>query len=51
MTAQAHLPLLTPAASPPRLGFLGVGWIGRHRMQALVESGIEVRRSTGSTHG
>jgi predicted dehydrogenase len=23
----------------PRLGFLGVGWIGRHRMQAVVESG------------
>lgn len=40
MTAQAHLPLLNPVESPPRLGFLGVGWIGRHRMQALVESGI-----------
>jgi predicted dehydrogenase len=26
--------------SLPRLGFLGVGWIGRHRMQALVESGF-----------
>lgn len=23
----------------PRLGFLGVGWIGRHRMQAVVASG------------
>jgi predicted dehydrogenase len=23
----------------PRLGFLGVGWIGRHRMQAIVETG------------
>ncbi len=23
-----------------RLGFLGVGWIGRHRMQALLESGL-----------
>lgn len=23
----------------PRLGFLGVGWIGRHRMQAILESG------------
>ena len=23
----------------PRLGFLGVGWIGRHRMNAIVESG------------
>ncbi len=24
----------------PRVGFLGVGWIGRDRMQALVESGL-----------
>ncbi|HLL23426.1 MAG TPA: Gfo/Idh/MocA family oxidoreductase [Kofleriaceae bacterium] len=24
----------------PRLGFLGVGWIGRHRMQALLEQGV-----------
>ena len=24
----------------PRVGFLGVGWIGRHRMQALVEGGL-----------
>ena len=23
----------------PRLGFLGVGWIGRHRLQAIAESG------------
>ena len=23
----------------PRVGFLGVGWIGRHRMQAVIESG------------
>jgi len=23
----------------PRLGFLGVGWIGRHRMRAMVEAG------------
>jgi predicted dehydrogenase len=27
----------------PRLGFLGVGWIGRHRMNAIIESGaVEV---------
>jgi len=25
--------------SRPRLGFLGVGWIGRHRMQAIIEQG------------
>ena len=24
----------------PRLGFLGVGWIGRHRMQAILETGV-----------
>lgn len=24
----------------PRLGFLGVGWIGRHRMEAIANSGI-----------
>jgi predicted dehydrogenase len=30
-------------ARRPRLGFLGVGWIGRHRMRALAESGaVEV---------
>jgi len=23
----------------PRIGFLGVGWIGRHRMQAILETG------------
>ncbi|HZA99342.1 MAG TPA: Gfo/Idh/MocA family oxidoreductase, partial [Gemmatimonadales bacterium] len=24
----------------PRLGFLGVGWIGRHRLEAVVQSGV-----------
>ncbi|WP_297509977.1 Gfo/Idh/MocA family oxidoreductase [uncultured Caulobacter sp.] len=24
----------------PRVGFLGVGWIGRHRLQALIEAGV-----------
>ncbi|HYC02203.1 MAG TPA: Gfo/Idh/MocA family oxidoreductase [Azospirillaceae bacterium] len=28
------------ATTRPRLGFLGVGWIGRHRMQAIVEGGL-----------
>jgi predicted dehydrogenase len=27
------------APARPRLGFLGVGWIGRHRMRAIVECG------------
>ncbi|HEX2244237.1 MAG TPA: hypothetical protein VHK27_13515, partial [Gammaproteobacteria bacterium] len=26
-------------SAQPRVGFLGVGWIGRHRLQSLVESG------------
>ena len=29
-------------ATLPRLGFLGVGWIGRHRMQALSQEGLAV---------
>jgi predicted dehydrogenase len=33
------IPIPSPAPRLPRLGFLGVGWIGRHRMQAIVESG------------
>ena len=24
----------------PRVGFLGVGWIGRNRLEALVSSGL-----------
>jgi predicted dehydrogenase len=27
-------------ATRPRLGFLGVGWIGRHRMEALAAAGL-----------
>ncbi|MFC7704832.1 Gfo/Idh/MocA family protein [Plastorhodobacter daqingensis] len=40
--------LLSPRTSPadlrrPRLGFLGLGWIGRHRMEALsATDGIEI---------
>ena len=26
--------------SRPRLGFLGVGWIGRHRMEAIAQAGV-----------
>src|SRR5437868_11199518 len=26
--------------SRPRLGFLGVGWIGLHRMEAIAQSGV-----------
>ncbi|RAK52436.1 gfo/Idh/MocA family oxidoreductase [Phenylobacterium deserti] len=36
-------PATAQATTRPRLGFLGVGWIGRHRMEAIVETGaVEV---------
>jgi predicted dehydrogenase len=31
---------IAPEPRPPRLGFLGVGWIGRHRLEAIVHSGV-----------
>jgi len=33
---------LESATRSPRLGFLGVGWIGRQRLKALVDSGAAV---------
>ncbi len=30
---------MSVATQTPRLGFLGVGWIGRHRMKALLDAG------------
>jgi predicted dehydrogenase len=36
--APAGAPPEVPVARP-RLGFLGVGWIGRHRMKAILETG------------
>jgi predicted dehydrogenase len=36
MIADLKLPATT---KPARLGFLGVGWIGRHRMEAILASG------------
>jgi predicted dehydrogenase len=30
---------VTATRTRPRIGFLGVGWIGRHRMRALADSG------------
>jgi predicted dehydrogenase len=32
----------TPGAVRPRLGFLGTGWIGRHRMEAIAAGGDAV---------
>ena len=29
-----------PQARRPRLGFLGVGWIGRHRLEAIARAGV-----------
>src|SRR4051812_20804516 len=29
-----------PIARPARVGFLGVGWIGRHRMEAMLATGL-----------
>lgn len=40
MMAQARRSIEPAAASLPRIGFLGVGWIGRHRMRALIEAGL-----------
>lgn len=31
---------LKAASRPARIGFLGVGWIGRHRMEAMLETGL-----------
>lgn len=35
----ASLPSSPSTVATPRLGFVGVGWIGRHRMNALLDSG------------
>ncbi|WP_075293224.1 Gfo/Idh/MocA family protein [Pararhizobium arenae] len=37
MITVTDLPLAT---RPLRLGFLGVGWIGRHRMKAILDTGL-----------
>jgi predicted dehydrogenase len=38
-TLRAPGPTRGPDAQRPRIGFLGVGWIGRHRMKALLDAG------------
>ncbi len=40
VTEQRQSILEPSTVSKPRLGFLGVGWIGRHRMEAIVNSGL-----------
>ena len=43
MTKPLAHPARATALARPRVGFLGVGWIGRHRMEAMVKTGaIEV---------
>ena len=37
MTVLAHAPAVS---RPLRLGFLGVGWIGLHRMRAIIDTGL-----------
>jgi predicted dehydrogenase len=39
MTAATTVTRDAPSGTKPRLGFLGVGWIGRHRMGAIAASG------------
>lgn len=39
MTSQAAAQSAPDLDRRPRLGFVGVGWIGRHRMQAILDSG------------
>ena len=41
---------LRPARRIPRLGFLGVGWIGRQRMQVLRDSGVAVVDAIADAH-
>lgn len=36
----AASPVAWPGMRKPRLGFLGVGWIGRHRMQSILDTGL-----------
>lgn len=38
-TAAPVSPCSEQTATNPRLGFAGIGWIGRHRMKALVDTG------------
>lgn len=43
LEAVAHSPASPPPrarSSPPRLGFAGVGWIGRNRLEVIARSGL-----------
>jgi predicted dehydrogenase len=40
MNDVSRLPLNAATTKRPRVGFLGVGWIGRHRMEAMIGTGL-----------
>src|SRR4051812_9973785 len=39
-SAEWHPGSTQTAGKKPRLGFLGLGWIGRNRMEAIAKSGL-----------
>ena len=39
MTDTLYLTETSASSRPMRTGFLGLGWIGRHRMQAMLDTG------------
>lgn len=40
MNLLVHPHLADTTTRPARIGFLGVGWIGRHRMEAMLQTGL-----------
>lgn len=50
MNAQLNPVPVDNVAAVPRLGFLGVGWIGLQRMQALADSGVASVAAVCDTH-
>jgi predicted dehydrogenase len=38
-TLEGPLDVAHPASHKPRLGFLGLGWIGRHRLESVAQNG------------
>ncbi len=41
----------TPMPRPPRIGYLGVGWIGRHRLEAIQAEGLTELAAVADTDG
>jgi predicted dehydrogenase len=40
LAPNSFVPISKAVAAKPRLGFLGAGWIGRHRLEAIARSGL-----------